>query len=81
MHKINIQSQKKKKEDKIYFVIMSNVFQTKLEINYRYDLKGSLYKRTTPEDCDFSVARKDLDFLKENKKLIVASEKKKYFLE
>lgn len=60
---------------------MSNVFHTKLEINKRYDLKGSLYKRYTPADSDASVARKDLDFLRVNKKLMVPPSKKKPFLE
>lgn len=42
---------------------MSNVFRTRREIHERYDIKGSLYKRTT-KDIDPLVAKKDLDFLK-----------------
>lgn len=37
------------KEKIIYFVIMSNVFNTSKEIHERFDLKGSLYKRETKD--------------------------------
>lgn len=37
-----------KSDCKMYFIIMSNVFHTEYEIHQRYDLKGSLYKRSTP---------------------------------
>lgn len=37
------------RNNKIYFIIMSNVFQTPKEIHERYDLKGSKYKRFTKE--------------------------------
>ena len=37
------------KQNKIYFIIMSNVFQTPKEIHERYDIKGSRYKRYTKE--------------------------------
>lgn len=43
---------------------MSNVFNTKNEIHKRFDIKGSMYMRTTPEDCDPTVARKDGDWVK-----------------
>lgn len=32
---------------KFYFIIMNNLFDTQKEIDIRYDLKGSLYKRET----------------------------------
>ena len=65
---------------KLYIVIMSNVFNTPCEIHQRFDLKGSLYKRTTTKTynnylqifrADSSVARKDLDFLNSGIKLDV----------
>ena len=72
LHKI-----KYKKEtggyQRIYFIIMANVFNTKRKINFRYDLKGSKQGRITkknPNDViDPSVALKDLD-LDRNKETI-----------
>ena len=49
---------------KIYFVIMNNLFDTDKEVEVRYDLKGSLYKRESISK-DRQVARKDLNFLKD----------------
>lgn len=48
---------------KIYFVVMKNVFSTKLEIHERFDLKGSTYGRMTDNTEDYTVARKDLNFI------------------
>ena len=58
------------KEKRVYFVIMSNIFNTRKEIHERFDLKGSLYKREAFAS-DLSVAKKDLNFLKEKKKINV----------
>ena len=53
--------------NRVYFVIMANVFKTTREINVRFDLKGSIQGRKTKakpdEQIDSSVALKDLDFL------------------
>lgn len=54
----------KKKDKKIYFVIMKNAFDTDLKIDVRYDLKGSLFKRETRGNND-SIAKKDLNFLED----------------
>lgn len=56
------------KSSKIYFVIMNNLFDTNREIDVRYDLKGSLYKRETASQ-DRQVAKKDLDFLRDGLKI------------
>jgi 1-phosphatidylinositol-4-phosphate 5-kinase len=77
LHKIYVKQANTSTGYKIYFIIMSNVFHTPYEIHQRYDLKGSLYKRSTPQEypmiinsrLDWSVARKDLDFLKSKMKL------------
>lgn len=61
MHKMRLKSAHS--YQKIYFVIFNNLFQTYKEIHKRYDLKGSLYKRTTPKHSDPSIALKDLDAL------------------
>ena len=51
---------------RIYFIIMANVFNTTKTIETRYDLKGSKYGRNTkksPEDVvEPGIALKDLDF-------------------
>ena len=37
----------KTKSEKIYFVVMGNLFKTSLELSLRYDLKGSIKGRTS----------------------------------
>ncbi len=49
MHKIKYKMQGKFLSKSIYFIVMENIFFTNLEIDECYDLKGSLYKRETPE--------------------------------
>ncbi len=41
---------KSKKYQRIYFVIMGNVFMTGRQIDMRYDLKGSLLGRRVLKD-------------------------------
>jgi|688.fasta_scaffold722283_1 1-phosphatidylinositol-4-phosphate 5-kinase len=60
LHKISFNEDGKVR--RIYFVVMSNVFNTNLDIHQRYDLKGSLYGRFT-KTKDGAVALKDLDWL------------------
>ena len=62
----------------IHFVVMGNTFNTSLEIQRKYDLKGSTYGRTTDPSADLSVARKDLDF---KDKVRVGNERRKAILE
>jgi len=72
LHKI-----KYKKEnagyERIYFIIMANVFNTTRKINVRYDLKGSKHGRITKKKADDvidpSVALKDLDLDRDQKKI------------
>lgn len=54
---------------------MSNVFKTPHEINIRYDIKGSEYQRRTPSNADYTVARKDLDFLESREKINIRLDK------
>jgi 1-phosphatidylinositol-4-phosphate 5-kinase len=61
MHKIKI-NLNNTKEKKIYFVVMSSIFSDPSNIQIKYDLKGSLYKRTCTSK-DNSIPKKDLDFL------------------
>ena len=55
---------------------MNNVFDTPLKVHYKYDLKGSTYKRMSRkckeinyENYDFDVAMKDNDFTDRNEKI------------
>lgn len=72
----------KTKLDKIYFVVMVNIFCTHFTIRERYDLKGSLYGRTSRTKhnpnpycavalgfSDLSVPLKDLDW-KDDKRTV-----------
>ncbi|CAD8064266.1 unnamed protein product [Paramecium sonneborni] len=53
---------------KIYLVTIVNIFRSGLDIDFRYDIKGSLYGRQTQNNQnkqvqDNAIALKDLDFL------------------
>lgn len=52
---------------------MNNVFTTCLDINKRYDLKGSTHKRftNTKQKLDKNIALKDLDYLHDAKNKIM----------
>ena len=61
------------KSQRIYFVVMANVFNTQREIHVRYDLKGSTYGRFTKvkegETIPSGVALKDVDWLNAKEKI------------
>lgn len=70
LHKIKMQ--RDGKTERIYFVIMANVFNTTREINIRYDLKGSTQGRTSIHNGikpSKNTALKDNDWLKEKLKV------------
>ena len=55
---------------------MNNVFNTPLKVHYKYDLKGSTYKRMSRkckeinyDNYDFDIAMKDNDFTDRNEKI------------
>ena len=50
---------------------MENVFKTHLEIHERYDIKGSLYKRTTDFSAHHTISRKELDLIKRKRKILL----------
>ena len=66
---------------KQYFVVMGNVFKSGLEVNMRYDLKGSTHGRSTEESEDFSIPRKDVDFNSSGIKVGIPEEVKQQILE
>ncbi|CAJ1338587.1 unnamed protein product [Effrenium voratum] len=63
---------------KVYFVVMGNMFNTPFEIHRRYDLKGSWIGRVTKieEPIDPSVALKDVDFTNAGECIRVGEERK-----
>jgi 1-phosphatidylinositol-4-phosphate 5-kinase len=68
---------------KIYFIIMGNLFSTPLELDLRYDLKGSVYGRTSRKPgvpIDKSIALKDLDFKDDKMSIRMMAEDKQIFL-
>lgn len=81
LHQIRITKIGSKKKDKrIYFIIMKNAFDSTVSIDVRYDLKGSLHKRETNGNND-SIARKDLNFLDDKVKIQLQSSDKRYLLQ
>ena len=49
---------------KIYFVIMSSVFNTEKHIDVKFDLKGSLAgRRTSEKACKLGAVQKDLNLM------------------
>ena len=81
LHKIVFQKKKRKDQSKIYFCIINNVFCTKLKIDYRFDLKGSLQGRRTGEIEDMTVALKELDFRERYPKFKIKPAHKKSLME
>lgn len=69
LHKIKFV--KTTKIERIYFVIMANVFNTTRDIDVRYDLKGSTQGRITRKDPNVPFnskeALKDLDWLRDDR--------------
>ena len=64
---------------KMHFVVMNNVFNTSLQVHYKYDLKGSTYKRISRkckeinyEKYDFDIAMKDIDFMDRKEKIDIS---------
>jgi len=67
----------KPKPEKLYFVVMSNMFNAPFEIHRRYDLKGSWVGRETPlEKQTPGVALKDVDFLRVGEKIGLGEERR-----
>lgn len=65
----------------VHFVVMANLFDTRLEIHEQYDLKGSTVNRYVGDKMPFwssSIAMKDLDF---HRTLNIGPERKAVFLE
>jgi hypothetical protein len=80
LHKIKYNKEKGGVE-RIYFIIMANVFNTTRTIDVRYDLKGSKLGRKTrkreTDEIDPSIALKDLDFDHDGIKIDIDDDLKK----
>ncbi len=73
---------------KMYFVVMNNVFNTPLKIHYKYDLKGSTYKRMSRKckeinytGYNFDIAMKDNDYTDRQEKIYLSSQYKRMLFE
>ena len=53
LHKMKYQRKKKSDFQKIYFIVLGNLFCTEHFIEVRFDLKGSLYGRTAKRNGQF----------------------------
>lgn len=77
LHKIKLQ--RDGRTERIYFVIMANVFNTYREISEKYDLKGSTQGRTTLKPGvvhNPKIALKDLDWLDKKMKVNLIPEQR-----
>lgn len=63
---------------------MANLFTSPLEIDVRYDLKGSQYGRSSRgnnKTWEKSIALKDLDFLEDGEAIELSSEQKEMMIQ
>jgi len=71
MHRVKMRFVKPK--GKIYFIVMSSVFDSVIPIHLKYDLKGSTIGRITDEkDCQKGHVQKDLNLVNSGRKLYFA---------
>ena len=73
---------------KMHFVVMNNVFNTPLKVHYKYDLKGSTYKRISRKandinyiNYDFDIAMKDNDFTDRSETIDLSTHTKRMLYE
>ena len=76
MNPVFFQGGKYRHDEKIFFVVMGNLFNTPLEVHRRFDLKGSWVNRRTSREEDNTTALKDSDFLERGERIRVGSEMK-----
>jgi Ca2+-binding EF-hand superfamily protein len=68
---------------KMHFVIMNNVFNTNVQVHYKYDLKGSTYQRMSRskkeknyDNYDYAIPMKDLDFKERGEKIVLLKQER-----
>ena len=70
MHKVRMKFLKPR--GKIYFVVMSSVFNSDKNVHVKYDLKGSTVGRFTPDsECLAGAVRKDQNLMKSGIQLLI----------
>ena len=67
---------KYRNDQKIFFVVMGNLFNTSLEVHKRFDLKGSWVGRSVGGVVDPTLALKDNDFVELGEKISVGPDAK-----
>ncbi len=68
LHKVECLKQNQIKKT-LYITVMKNLLEKIDNLDYLYDLKGSLYKRYTPLSKQKKDPLKDLNFLENNEKI------------
>lgn len=70
---------------KMHFVIMNNVFNTNVQVHYKYDLKGSTYQRLSRnkkeknyDSYDYAIPMKDLDFKERGEKILLLKQEREH---
>lgn len=65
-------------DQQMHFVIMNNVFNTNLQVQYKYDLKGSTFQRISRkkdaknyDGYDYSIPLKDLDWIDRKESILL----------
>ena len=71
MHTVQLERQNR--FETLHIIVIENLFSHGIRIDEKFDLKGSVYKRTaTPEEIASGAPKKDLDFRNENKRIMIS---------
>eukprot|EP00511_Aplanochytrium_stocchinoi_P010970 CAMPEP_0204873176 /NCGR_PEP_ID=MMETSP1348-20121228/39927_1 /ASSEMBLY_ACC=CAM_ASM_000700 /TAXON_ID=215587 /ORGANISM="Aplanochytrium stocchinoi, Strain GSBS06" /LENGTH=853 /DNA_ID=CAMNT_0052028369 /DNA_START=186 /DNA_END=2747 /DNA_ORIENTATION=+ len=82
VHVIRLSKHSKIGADKIYLVVMNNILNTDLDLQVKYDLKGSWTgrKRSAAERQQAKVTLKDVDFTELQQKIRIGPQRKKQLM-
>jgi len=67
-------------DQKIFFIVMNNLFPDSENIGERYDLKGSTSNRSVDSTSDPRLSYKDLDFVKRVGKIKLGADRSREFM-
>jgi 1-phosphatidylinositol-4-phosphate 5-kinase len=67
-------------DQKIFFIVMNNLFPDSENIQERYDLKGSTSNRSVDSTSDPRLSYKDLDFVKRVGKIKLGTDRSREFM-
>ncbi|KAL9643767.1 hypothetical protein ABK040_016069 [Willaertia magna] len=65
-----------KESDKVFFIVMANIFPNTKVLSELYDLKGSTHNRTNPD----GFCKKDLDLIEKQRKFKIGAVNHLYYL-